>query len=127
MVRDAAGDAGFGAGARWHRAHEWFAVGGCIAFIAALGLAVWMDSLANVRDPINNSRGAALETLMVGIPRVAVAAGTSDLAVAVARIYVALVALALVAAAAAGGAWLRADRLRKPLTRDVAPRHRAVR
>lgn len=127
MGSDGAGrDAAFGDGARVHRFARRAGVTAAVGFCVSIGLAVWLGSISDVNDTSSQGRAGAVETLAVRIPQLAVVPGRDDAQVAVvgARVYLVVAVVALLAAAAGGVAWLRADRLRKPLSPPPAGRHR---
>jgi energy-converting hydrogenase Eha subunit B len=118
-------DADLGAGAAWHRAHRVLVGVSAGGFVVCIALAVWLGQVSGVDDtPGSSGRAAAVRTLMWKIPAVAVLKEpASSFAVDLARVYLAIAALTITTAAFAGLAWLRADRVRKPLGRSKSPRH----
>ena len=92
--------------------------------IVAMGVSLRVESLTDGGN-IGNGRGAGLRVLLLAVPRVALvpAPGTPDAAVAMARLYLVWVGLAVLGWLAAGGAFLRANHWRVAARPARRPRH----
>jgi hypothetical protein len=126
MQRGVESDRRFGAGARWHRVHRWLAAVATGAFVVVVGLAIWLGSHSAITAGTSTGLGGGLQVVLVRIPALALGFGDGGTTrvLAVARTCCALEVVGAATGAGAGLAWLRADRLRKPLNAGPAGRHR---
>lgn len=129
-MRPQPADARFGAGAALHRASRWSGLISTTALFSCLGLALWLGTISDVDVTSGAGSGwgaRAAHVLLWNIPSVALGRRhASHLAITLARAYSVIAVAGVVAAAAAGLCWLRADRLRKPIAHETPPRHLAT-
>lgn len=115
----------FGSETGWRRASRWLGRTAACGVVACLALSFWIGGVSDVDDhPSDNGRAGGVVILVWRIPALAVGHDPGDLlAVGLARAYLAFAIMSIVAGGCAGVAWLRADRIRKPLRREGDARH----